>query len=224
MCIQYFSFIEIINKWFILLDCVLVLPVPGCRHMLCYERYANHRSRATGRTEKKSYESDQSSESEWEHLHSSISSIGRRLPFRQYPQCRQNRLPWPRSNAPSGWHDLVERLVGHVDRMPNTTCSRFQPRPLSVESELPNRVLKHDRNWISSPTVFMTNRINFISSHRNWCWFYHLWELLNYDINFWLWLLAIIFISKFIFVISVINPKPVSFFVLFCDVINAREK
>lgn len=77
------------------------------------------------------------------HLHSSMSSIDRKLPFRQYPQYRQNRQLWLRSNAPNGWHDLEELLVGHVDRMPNMTYSRCQRWPPLVELELPNRVLKH---------------------------------------------------------------------------------
>lgn len=94
-------------------------------------------------------------ETVWKHLRSSTSSIGRRLLFRQYLQYRRNQLPWLRSSAPSGWHDLVEFVVGHVDKRPNTICNRFQPRPLLVELELPNRALKQNRNWISPTTVFV---------------------------------------------------------------------
>lgn len=82
------------------------------------------------------------------HLRSSYSSICRRPPSRQYPLYRRNQLLWHRPDAPNDWPELAERLVEHVDRRPNRTCTRRRLRPLSVEQGLPNRVLKPKRNTI----------------------------------------------------------------------------
>lgn len=82
------------------------------------------------------------------HLHSSISSICRKPPSRQYLQYQRNQLLWHRPNAPNDWPGLAERSVEHVDRRPNRKYTRLQQRPLSAEQGLPNRVLKPKRNTI----------------------------------------------------------------------------
>lgn len=158
------------------------------------------------------------------HLRSSISSICRRPPSRQCPQYPQNQLLSLRSDAPNDWHDLVKHLVGHVDRRPNKKYIRHQPRPLLAEWELPSRVLKPKEkinkiycfshsielwlNWAVQRHLWGSNKFCFIASN----WHRRLRELLR---NWNCCCKSYFFLSlQFMFAIGVINPRPVSFFVV----------
>lgn len=122
-------------------------PDRGCRHIPCYGHHVIHRSTATGNgiKEAKRYQLSacqlenacfaafaQDVVRWWDkHLRCSISSIDRRLLFRQYPQyrsCLQPLLP-PIESCCLPFARVSDGLRG---RRPSTTYTRLQPRPLSV--------------------------------------------------------------------------------------------